>query len=221
MIELVVFDVAGTTVYDGGAVRAALRRTAAEFGVDATSEEIDRVMGLAKPVALRALLGAEATHRRVSDAHQAFTRYMLEHYLHAPSVRPVDGAEETLLALRETGVRTALDTGFDRRVLDAVMLRLGWTDVVDATIASDEVPEGRPAPFMIRRLMEETGVTDPRRVAKVGDTPADMREGLAAGCGFVAGVMTGTGTSEELTAAGATHVLPSVAFLPRLWNAAA
>ncbi len=221
-IELVVFDVAGTTVHDGGAVAEALHRAVSDFGVSATPEEIDRVMGLAKPIALAALLGARAgAAGAVERAHEAFTHYMLDHYLRAPSVRPIEGAEATFLALREMGVKTALDTGFGRKILDAVLLRLGWDDVVDATVASDEVPEGRPAPFMIRRAMDLVGVVDPRQVAKVGDTAADIREGASAGCGIIAGVLTGTGSPGVLSAAGATHVLPSVAVLPRLWLAAA
>ena len=34
------------------------------------------------------------------------------------------------------------------------------------------------------------GIT--RRVAKVGDTPVDLDEGLSAGCGLVVGVTTGS-----------------------------
>ena len=41
---------------------------------------------------------------------------------------------------------------------------------------------------MIRRLMEQFGIDDPQRVAKVGDTPVDLQEGQSAGCGLVVGV---------------------------------
>lgn len=220
-IELVVFDVAGTTVNDDGAVAAALHQAARDFGVDPAPAEVDHVMGLAKPEALAALLGGRAPEGHVQQAHAAFTHYMLEHYRRAPSVRPIQGAAATFSRLREMGVKIALDTGFDRTILDAVLLRLGWKDEVDATVASDEVPRGRPAPLMIRRAMDLTGVRDPLRVAKVGDTPSDMREGIEARCGLVIGVLTGTGSAAELRGAGATHVIPSVASLPRLWVGAA
>jgi phosphonatase-like hydrolase len=215
-IELVVFDVAGTTVYDGGAVAFALQRAVGECGVRVARKDADRVMGLAKPVAISMLLGKQTSPAAVVRASEAFAHHMIEHYLRAPTVRPIDSTETMFAALHELGIKIALDTGFSRKVLDAVLLRLGWDDVVDATVASDEVPEGRPAPDMIRRAMQLTGVSDPARVAKAGDTPADMREGLAARCGLVAGVLTGTSGAEALVASGATHILASVAFMPRI-----
>ena len=46
--------------------------------------------------------------------------------------------------------------------------------MIDAVVTSDEVPHGRPHPDMIRQLMQRLGVQDPLRVAKVGDTRADL-----------------------------------------------
>lgn len=213
-IDLVVFDVAGTTVHDAGNVAAALAAAVRERGVHVELDEVEHVMGLAKPVALRRLLGGSVDDQALQTAFQSFRHHMLEHYLRSPSVRPVDGVEATFFALRELGVKIALDTGFDRKILDAILLRLGWFDVVDFTVASDEVAAGRPAPDMIRRAMAATGVNDPARVAKAGDTAVDMHEGHNAGCGEVIGVLTGTGSAEELEAAGAHRVIPSVTMLP-------
>jgi phosphoglycolate phosphatase-like HAD superfamily hydrolase len=64
--------------------------------------------------------------------------------------------------------------------------------------------------------MALTGVSDPRRVAKVGDTPADLAEGRAAGCGLVVGVTEGSHRPEELEPFPHTHLIPSVAALPSL-----
>jgi phosphonatase-like hydrolase len=214
-IDLVVFDVAGTTVHDAGSVAAALAAAVRERGVDVGLDEVEHVMGLAKPVALRQLLGGSVDDAALQLAFQSFRHHMLEHYLRSPSVRPVDGVEATFFALREMGVKIALDTGFDRKILDAILLRLGWFDVVDFTVASDEVAAGRPAPDMIRRVMAATGIHDPKRVAKAGDTPIDMQEGHNAGCGAVIGVLTGTGSAEELEAAGADQVIPSVTMIAK------
>ncbi len=52
-IELVVFDLAGTTVDDGDAVNRCLRATLAAAGFEASSEEVNNVMGLPKPEAIR------------------------------------------------------------------------------------------------------------------------------------------------------------------------
>jgi len=90
--------------------------------------------------------------------------------------------------------------------------RLGWrhAGLLDATVASDEVPQGRPAPDMICRAMELTGVTDASRVVKVGDTPSDLQEGQAAGCGWIVGVTAGSHTREQLCVHPHTHLLPAI-----------
>ena len=94
--------------------------------------------------------------------------------------------------------------------------RLGWHDLIDASITSDEVPRGRPHPDMLGALMARTGVADPRRVAKVGDTPVDLEEGFNAGCGLNVGVTTGGNPHSVLERYPHTHILASVAELPRL-----
>jgi phosphoglycolate phosphatase-like HAD superfamily hydrolase len=86
--------------------------------------------------------------------------------------------------------------------------------MIDAVICSDEVERGRPHPDMILALMSRLGVANPRRVAKVGDTPADLHEGKSAGCGLIAGVTRGTHTREELEVHPHTHLIETVAELP-------
>src|SRR5262249_45978303 len=88
---------------------------------------------------------------------------------------------------------------FSRELLDVLLERLGWHhEVIDATVASDEVAEGRPFPGLIHRAMRLTGVADPAAVAKIGDTPAGNDEGRHGGCGLVVGVTYGTHSREDL-----------------------
>ena len=86
-------------------------------------------------------------------------------------------------------------------------------------MTSDEVPRGRPFPDLVFRVMELTGVSDVKRVAKVGDTPSDLGEGTAAGCGWVIGVTEGTHTRAQLEGHPHTHLLGSIRELPALLKA--
>ena len=56
MIQLVVFDMAGTTVLDNDAVHKALIAALAEFGYEASRDEANKVMGIAKPLAIQTIL---------------------------------------------------------------------------------------------------------------------------------------------------------------------
>ncbi|MFO0611443.1 MAG: HAD family hydrolase [Polyangiaceae bacterium] len=220
--DLCVFDVAGTTLRDDEAVARCMRETIARRGPEPSPGAVADVMGLGKPVALgmllRAALRREPRRTEIKAASDEFERRMIRHYTLATEVAPIPGANTVFQALRSFGVRVALDTGFSRRILNAVLHRVGWLEgaVVDFTVTSDEVPRGRPHPDMIHRAMHVLEVDDGHRVCKVGDTIADIREGRAAGCGLVVGVTSGTGTRDELARAGADLVLDSIADLPGL-----
>jgi phosphonatase-like hydrolase len=224
-IELVVFDMAGTTVYDGDTVHNALLAALAGAGIVATRDEVNAVMGMPKPVAIRRLA---STHRatpppdeELAAIYADFERLMLTYYRTDPSVRETDGAESVFRELRARGIKVALDTGFRRAIVDAILSRLGWdSTVIDASVASDEVDRGRPHPDLIHRAMEATGVRDVTHVAKVGDTPADLLEGDAAGCRLVVGVTTGSHARAELEGHPHTHLIASLRELPVIVAAA-
>ena len=94
----------------------------------------------------------------------------------------VPGVVDCVAALKSTGVAIAGTTGYFRTAADA-MYRLaaeqGYTP--DFAICADEVPAGRPAPWMVFRAMEALGVYPPAAVVKVGDTVLDIADGLNAG----------------------------------------
>ena len=221
MIDLVVFDMAGTTVRDGGAVRESFRAALLAAAVDVSPAAVRKVMGQAKPVAIRRLLDqarGRASDAEVAAVHADFVRRMQRYYAADPSVAEVPGAAETFARLRAAGVRVALNTGFSRPIVEPLLVRLGWSvpATVDAVVTSDEVARGRPAPDMLRLLMERFGIRDSTRVAKVGDTVVDLEEGHAAGCGLVIGVLTGACTREELAPVPHTHLVASIVDVPGL-----
>ena len=121
-----------------------------------------------------------------------------------------------LLRLRRAGIKIALNTGFSRAIASVLIDRLRWNDRIDASVTSDEVPCGRPYPDMIEHLRKQLGIAAAARVAKVGDTPADLEEGTNAGCGLVIGVTQGSHTREQLARCPHTHLIDSVADVPDL-----
>ena len=80
--------------------------------------------------------------------HRDFLASMVHHYATSATVEPMPHALEVFATLRDGGIRVALDTGFSRPILNSILRRLGWDSpkILDATVASDEVARGRPAP---------------------------------------------------------------------------
>ena len=216
MVELVVMDIAGTTVLDPDGVGGALKAALTADGVDWVHEEVNAIMGIPKPIAITHLLGEEPDPARVGRIHQDFQQRMIAYYREDSAVAEIPGATEVFAELQNRGIKVALDTGFDRTIVDVLLERLGWRGLLDATVCSDEVPRGRPYPDLIFRAMELTGVTDVSRVVKVGDTPSDLQEGTAAGCGWVVGVTSGTHSEAQLKVHPHTHLIESIRDLPGL-----
>jgi len=214
-IQLVVFDMAGTTVRDDDAVNHCLRYALACARVEVTREHVNQVMGMAKPTAIRLLLEKNRpdvpspSNEEVQRIHELFLQRMIRFYQSDPEVGEIPGAQAVFLQLKAAGIKTALDTGFNRPIMDAILHRLQWTDpgLLDATVASDEVAQGRPAPDLIYAAMKKTGVACPAYVAKVGDTPADLVEGSAADCRYIIGATYGSHTRSELEVHPHTHLI--------------
>ena len=221
-IELVVFDMAGTTVHDEDSVNRCVRDALGAAGLVVTRAEVNEVMGLPKPEAIAILVERSGRLDELADRlesiHHDFVNRSLAFYGTDPSVREITGATRLFERLRRAGIRVALDTGFDRKITNRILDRLDWarSPFIDATITSDEVPRGRPYPDMILELMRRLSVDDPRKVAKVGDTPADLKEGHNARCGLVIGVTEGTHGREQLEPHPHTHLINTIADLPTL-----
>jgi phosphonatase-like hydrolase len=218
-LELVVFDLAGTTIVDDGIVARCLVAALESVGIVIARREANAVMGLPKTVAIARLLtrhdAAAGSHEdeRVVRALAYFEEMILKHY-DAPM--PVNGAGQTFRALRENGAKLALVTSFSALIADSILDRIGWltTGLVSTCVASDEVIHGRPAPGLLHEAMRRCDVSDVHGVAKVGDTPADLAEGEAAHCGWNIGATYGTHSREQLAEHPHTALIDDLRELP-------
>lgn len=218
-IQLAVFDMAGTTVHDENNVAKAFQQALNRHGYPSVSlREANEKMGYSKPQAIRELLEIHEpnpqsiTPELIDLIHAEFVQGMLDFYSNDPSIRPVEDAEQVFKALKDMGIFVALDTGFSRDITDIILKRIGWDDfsLVQATAASDEVKHGRPFPDMIQKIMIELGVSDPKRVIKIGDTEVDVNEGHQAGCLMTIGVTSGVFSEEELIPHSPTHLVQNL-----------
>jgi phosphoglycolate phosphatase len=71
---------------------------------------------------------------------------------------------------------------------------------------------------MIFRAMEATGVADVHAVLNVGDTVSDLQAAHNAGVAVSVGVLSGAHKREQLEREPYTHLLNSIADLPKLWR---
>ncbi len=120
-----------------------------------------------------------------------------------PAALPVPLADLPALfeALREgSRRRLAVVTTDDREATDATLRALGVRAAIAAMVCGDDGFPMKPAPDPVFAVCHAL-LTQPDRVAVVGDTPADIAMGRAAGAGLVIGVRSGVGSDRELAAA--------------------
>ena len=225
LCRLASLDMAGTTVDEGGLVYRVLDDTVSDaLGAPVPAALLARWKGTSKREAIAGLLtalGDSASEVRVSAVFDDFAQRLVSAYQETPPT-PLPGVSDALATLRASGVKVALQTGYSAEIAGAILVGLGWTvgcgadAVIDALVTSDQVPASRPAPYLVFRTMEATGVQDVRSVLVAGDTPNDLAAGTNAGAGWVVGVLSGSFEKPALAAVPHTHILASVADLPEL-----
>ena len=194
-IRLIVFDWAGTTVDFGSrAPAAAFTHVFAVNGVSVTDDEARGPMGLSKREHLVAMFNTPQIASRWKTVHgEAWTEQDVDAMYQQFVPLQIKAIEEhaelvpqllnVVDQLRSCDLRIGGTTGYFREAAEAVALRAAQAGFEpDTNVCADDVPQGRPAPWMIYRVMERLGVYPPSTVVKVGDTVADIRAGLAAGC---------------------------------------
>jgi phosphonatase-like hydrolase len=212
--DLVIFDLAGTTVRDDGQVPVALTSALAEYGVTVTAEQIAGVRGASKRQVIEQLVPEGPNRTAQAAAAYATFRHRVTESFRTQGAAEIDGASALFAQLRAAGMRVALTTGFDRDITASLLAALRWQDgLADAVICGDDVRRGRPAPYLIFHAMEACGVTCVHRVATVGDTTNDLFAGHHAGVAWNVGVVSGAHGRAHLRQAPHTHLVTSVAEL--------
>jgi phosphoglycolate phosphatase len=217
-ITLACFGLVGTLVIDDGAIELAFAEAIATQGVVSGTSAFARSMavvhrarGQAPADVLRAVF--PDNQPRAQAAQLAFDR-SLASAVGRRVVQPVAGARDVLARLTEAGCRICVMTIMPRRELTMLLQASGLRDVVTVGLCAEDVPRGCPFPDLALAAMLRTGVGEVGETLMVHGTAAGVECGRRAGAGMVVGVLTGPHPAARLQAAGATHVIESVADLP-------
>ena len=248
MIRAVIFDWAGTTVDFGSlAPVRTLERVLAEAGIKITEQEARRDMGIAKRDHISALLqtpriaaawreqyGHLPAEKDRDALYESFIPLQLACLREYSQVIP--GAPEVAESLRARGIKIGSTTGYTRAMLDVVAAQAEESGYrPDCSFSPEDAGAGRPFPFMIYAAAVKLQVYPLTAFVKVGDTAADVAEGLNAGAWSIGVAASGNGVGlsqaaflaldpaeraaklkkarQELQAAGAHYVVDTLAEL--------
>ena len=212
MIELVVFDMAGTTVDEDNVVYKTVRQAINAAGYDFSQDQVQaHGAGKEKSQAIRDVLALDGDEHPEDEVQRIFGDFKarLKKAYDDLDVREQPGALQTFNELRRQNVKVVLNTGYDRPTAEKLIAKLGWHvgQEIDGLVTASEVSRNRPHPDMIVEAMRITSIGDAKQVAKIGDSQVDIEEGQNAGCGMTFGITTGAQPRDQLVAAEPTHVI--------------
>jgi phosphonoacetaldehyde hydrolase len=248
-IKAVLLDWAGTTVdYGSFAPTAVFLRLFERHGVKITAEDARSGMGLMKKDHLRTIFAQPAVTQAWQDTYgrpynqldidRLFAEFVpMQIECVVDFADPIPGCVETIQNLRERQIKVGSTTGYIRSMMDKLMpaaRERGYEP--DSCVCPDEVPVGRPYPWMCYQNAIQLQTFPFEAMIKVGDTIPDIEEGLNANMWTVGITMTGNmmglrrdeiltlppesvlarraSINEKLSQAGAHFVIDSIAALP-------
>ena len=205
MKSLAIFDFDGTLGDTTGIILMTMAATFKAMGQPPLSEAQYRsVIGLPLEKCFSALIPLdEEGEARYAAAY----RRKFDELDRKGMVTLYPGVLETLVKLKDCGVRLAIASSRHRHTLDRYVTELGLAPLIEMTVGADDVTKAKPDPEPVNIILRKLEVPAGEAVM-VGDAPYDILMGRAAGCRTVA-VTYGNGTADDLRAAGADFLADS------------
>lgn len=120
-----------------------------------------------------------------------------------------DGAEQLLQALKSRNKRVVLATSKPEVYAKEILRHFGLDKYFDFVAGATMDSTRNKKADVIRYALDCCGITDPSTAVMVGDREHDVLGAAQAGLDSI-GVLLGYGGREELTAAGATHIVENL-----------
>jgi HAD superfamily hydrolase (TIGR01509 family) len=182
VIEAVVFDLDGVLLQSEEVWDAVRERYVVDHGGRYDDEVQRAMMGMSSPEWSRYLHEDAGVWEDPEDINRHVVELMLEAYRRElPLLR---GAEE---AVRRAAAAfpLALASSSNREIFEAVLELAALADCFQATVSSEEVARGKPAPDVYLQAARRLGVA-PERCTAVEDSHAGIRSASSAGMRVVA-----------------------------------
>ncbi len=203
-VKAIVLDWAGTAVdYGCMGPAAVFVEVFKEQGIEVTVQEARQFMGIEKKEHIRQMCALESVSKAWQDKYGSLpgepdidklydrTADMMVAAI-ANHSDPIPGVLETIDQIRAMGIKIGSCTGYVQEMMDVLVpaaKEKGYAP--DAIFCSSDAPAGRPYPWMCYLNAIELGVYPMEAMVKIGDTIADIEEGLNAGMWTIGIVKTG------------------------------
>jgi phosphonoacetaldehyde hydrolase len=205
-LKAVIFDWAGTIVDFGSrAPVVAVRQVFEELKIPVTNAEARGPMGMAKRDHIRAILQLprvrdawRSQHGKLPD--EAAIDHVYEVFLKtqrdvlAQHSAPIPGAREAIQFCRARKLRIGSSTGYTAELMKPLVEAARADGLeLDAVLCADDVPAGRPAPWLCLENARRLGVYPMRAIVAIDDTTVGIEAGVNAGMWTIGIARSGNG----------------------------
>jgi HAD superfamily hydrolase (TIGR01509 family) len=182
-ILAVVFDMDGVLVDTEHLWDEVREELTTEWGGRYTPEAQEAMMGMSSLEWSRYLHETVGLREPPETINAEVVRRMLARY--EVDLPVVPGAVEAVRRLDGEGFRLAVASSSNRELIDAVLRRIELAALFEATVSSEEVGRGKPAPDVYVEAARRLDVA-PEKCAAIEDSASGIRAARAAGMRVVA-----------------------------------
>ena len=217
-VLMIVFDMAGTTVDEDNVVYKTLQDAIVHYSYPVSLDQVlEFGAGKEKLQAIIDILentGFKVSPENIDLIFAYFIDKLAKNY-DTLDVKPLPDVERTFKHLKERNIKVVLNTGYNRKTAESLIVKLGWEESkqFDLLITASDVNNNRPRPDMILLAMSKLNILDPKKVLKVGDSTVDIQEGQNAECLLSIGITSGAHTREQLREADPDFIINNVSEL--------
>ena len=111
--------------------------------------------------------------------------------------RPLTNISALFTTIQSYGAKIAVATSDDRAPTTTLLSAWDIAAMVDALVCADDGVAIKPAPDMVLTVCDRLSIS-PANCVMIGDNPADLQMGRAAGVDLTIGVLSGIGNATDL-----------------------
>jgi HAD superfamily hydrolase (TIGR01509 family) len=173
----VIFDIDGTLVDSNDAHAQSWVDTFAGAGYEVPFEVVRPLIGMGADKLLPKTIGVRHDSEQGKKLIERRSEIFRERYL--PHLRPLPGARDLVLRVRENGVKAIVATSAKDEELKSLLKAATVEDLMEEKATASDAKRSKPDPDIVEAAIDESGVS-PDNAVMIGDTPYDVEAGTRA-----------------------------------------
>jgi len=183
LLKGVIFDIDGTLLDSNDAHASSWVETFAEAGYEVPFDVVSPLIGMGGDKLLPDTIGVSQDSAEGKKLGKRRSEIFRERYL--PQLRPLKGARELVLRVRDDGLKALVATSAKDKQLEALLKAANVGDLMEERATASDAKRSKPDPDIVHAAVQQSGIP-PTQLVMIGDTPYDVEASTKAGVTIIA-----------------------------------